>query len=55
MRSLILGGLPNHFELVCMSLLLRQVKRSPLEVREQRLAGLGFKARLSLIVRMFDR
>ena len=55
MRSLILDGLPNHFQLFGISLLLFQRTKSPLEIREQRLAGLGFQAYLGLIVGMFDQ
>ena len=55
MRGLILDGLPNHFKLFGISLLLFQRTRSPLEIREQRLAGLGFQAYLGLIVGMFDQ
>ena len=55
MTSLILDGLPNHFQLFGISLLLFQRTRSPLEIREQRLAGLGFQAYLGLIVGMFDQ
>jgi hypothetical protein len=55
MTSLILDGLPNHFQLFGISLLLFQRTRSPLEIREQRLAGLRFQAYLGLIVGMFDQ
>lgn len=55
MRSLILGGLPNHFQLSGISLLLFQRTKSLLEIREQRLAGLSFQLCLGLIVRMFDQ
>jgi len=55
MTSLILDGLPNHFQLFGISLLLFQRTKSPLEIGEQRLAGLSFQAYLGLIVRMFDQ
>ena len=55
MRGLILDGLPNYFKLFGISLLLFQRTKSPLEIREQRLAGLSFQAYLGLIVGMFDQ
>lgn len=55
MRSLILDGLPNHFQLFGISLVLFQRTKSPLEIREQRFAGLSFQTYLGLIVRMFDQ